>query len=314
MGDDAERRSRAKVPDDVPFKTKPQLAVDILTGLHTAGLLPPWAAGDEVYGRDKGLRDFCEHHAVGYVLGVPCSFTVVLTSGRRVRADQALKLVPPKAWNRASCGAGSKGDRLYGWAWIATASDHHHLLVRRNLSDPTDVAFFSCHVPADRPATLPTLVAVAGRRWPVEEDLCATRRLVVSPTQLGGTRREVPGSGWLTRRRKVKGTRACQKTSDRVQAYEAMRWETRVIWRKLNCLQPNPQETQLSRPPERRLKPVPRPATVMKFSRRNLRDAERCPTRVFKGMNGPPTSRSDVQQGRTWDRLRDASPMATEFP
>ena len=169
-------------------------------------------------------------------------------------------------------------------------------------------------ITTDLAVTAADLVARYAARWAIEVTLCATRRLVVSPTQLGGTRREVPGSGWLTRRRKVKGTRACQKTSDRVQAYEAMRWETRVIWRKLNCLQPNPQETQLSRPPERRLKPVPRSATVMKFSRRNLRDPERCPTRVFKGMSGPPTSRSDVQQGRTWDRLRDASPMATEFP
>ena len=100
--DDAERRSRAKVPDDVQFKTKPQLAADIVTDLHTAGLLPPWATGDEVYGRDKALRGLCEQHDVGYVFGVPCSFTVVLTSGRRVRAEQALKPVPPKGWNRAS--------------------------------------------------------------------------------------------------------------------------------------------------------------------------------------------------------------------
>jgi hypothetical protein len=42
--------------------------------------------------------------------------------------------------------------------------------VRRNLTDPTDVAFFYAYLPAGRPATLPTLVTVAGRRWPVEED------------------------------------------------------------------------------------------------------------------------------------------------
>lgn len=144
--------------------------MDILTDLHAAGLLPPWATGDEVYGRDNGLRGFCEQHQVGYVFGVPCSFPVTLTSGRRVRADQALKLVPANGWNRVSCGAGSKGDRTYGWAWIGTASDRHHLLVRRNLTDPTDVAFFYCWVPPGRPATLPALVAIAGRRWPVEED------------------------------------------------------------------------------------------------------------------------------------------------
>jgi hypothetical protein len=104
------------------------------------------------------------------VLGVPCSFPIRLTSGRKVRADQALGFVPATAWNRASCGPGSKGDRTYDWAWIATASPRHHLLVRRNLTDPTEQAFFYCHLPEGRPATLGRMVAIAGRRWPVEED------------------------------------------------------------------------------------------------------------------------------------------------
>jgi SRSO17 transposase len=49
---DPRRRAGAGVPEAVVFKTKPQLAVDILTDLHTAGALPPWVTGDEVYGRD----------------------------------------------------------------------------------------------------------------------------------------------------------------------------------------------------------------------------------------------------------------------
>ena len=167
---DPQRRAAAGVPETVVFQTKPQLAVDILAELDTAGVLPPWVTGDEVYGRDPALRAFCEDRDVGYVLGVPCSFPVVLTSGRKVRADQALKLVPATAWNRASCGSGSKGDRTYAWAWIATASPRHHLLVRRNLTDPIDQAYFSCHVPQDRAVTLGILVTVAGMRWPVEED------------------------------------------------------------------------------------------------------------------------------------------------
>ena len=42
--------------------------------------------------------------------------------------------------------------------------------MRRNLTDPTDVALFYGYVPTGRPATLPTLAAVAGIGWPVEED------------------------------------------------------------------------------------------------------------------------------------------------
>lgn len=167
---DPARRDRAGVPEDVEFNTKPELGIDILADLHAAGALPPWVTADEVYGRDPTLRTWCEDRNVGYALGVPRSFTVVLTSGRKVRADQALGFVPATAWNRASCGPGSKGDRTYDWAWIATASPRHHLLIRRSLTDPTDQAFFYCHVPEDRPTTLGTMVKIAGRRWPVEED------------------------------------------------------------------------------------------------------------------------------------------------
>ena len=69
---------------------------------------------------------------------------------------------------------------------------------------------------------------------------------------------------------------------------------------------------QVEHPPERRLKPVPCPAPALSHGRRNLRGAERCPVRALKEMSGTPTSRYHVRQGRTWDRLRGASPMATE--
>jgi SRSO17 transposase len=44
------------------------------------------------------------------------------------------------------------------------------LLIRRNLRDHTDLAYFYCHVPAGRACSFTTLVRAAGRRWQVEED------------------------------------------------------------------------------------------------------------------------------------------------
>jgi SRSO17 transposase len=157
-------------PVETTFRTKPQLAVELLTDLYDAKVLPPWVTGDEVYGRDRALREFCEDHDTGYVLAVACSHPIQLNRQLKTRADQALSRVPATDWTRASCGPGSKGDRLYAWAWVATASPRHHLLVRRNLKDPTDQAFFYCYIPKERPATLRLLVTVAGMRWPVEED------------------------------------------------------------------------------------------------------------------------------------------------
>jgi SRSO17 transposase len=209
--DDEARRQRAGIDETVVFRTKPQLALDLLTDLHTAGVAPPWATGDEVYGRDNALRRFCQDHDIGYVFEVPCAFRVQLTAGRSVRADHAVKLLQPHAWNYRSAGPGSKGERRYAWAWLATTSPRHHLLVRRSLTDPTELAYFTTWIPEGRPVTLPTLVRVAGMRWPVEEDLCATRRPDVFPTQLGGTRREVPGSDGLPSTERLRGQEHARK-------------------------------------------------------------------------------------------------------
>jgi hypothetical protein len=43
---------------------------------------------------------------------------------------------------------------------------------------------------------------------------------------------------------KGEGTAACQESSGRAQASEAVRCGTRVIWRKLDCLNPNLQKMQ----------------------------------------------------------------------
>jgi hypothetical protein len=82
-----------------------------------------------------------------------------------MRTDHAVALVPARARQTASAGQGSKGERDYGWAWLATASPGHHLLIRRHLNDHADLAFFYCHVPAGRAYSFTTLIRIAGRRW-----------------------------------------------------------------------------------------------------------------------------------------------------
>jgi hypothetical protein len=79
----------------------------------------------------------------------------------------------------------------------------------------------------------------------VERFQCATKRAVVSPVQPGGTRREVPGSDGLPKAERLMGTRACQETGGRAQAYGPVLWETRVIGRKLDCLNPNLQRMEV---------------------------------------------------------------------
>jgi SRSO17 transposase len=168
---DGKRRERAHVPDETEFTTKPALGTAMITAAAGAGVPFAWVAADEVYGRASRLREACEKAGKGYVLAVPVNFTVTLPSGRKTTVAAVARLVPAAAWETRSCGPGCKGHRDYAWAWAATASPRHQVLIRRSLTDPSDLAFFYCHAPAGRPASLPALIKVAGKRWPVEECL-----------------------------------------------------------------------------------------------------------------------------------------------
>jgi SRSO17 transposase len=166
---DEQRRQRAHVPDKVGFVTKPALGTAMITGAADAGVPFAWVAADEVYGRGRKLREACEQEKKGYVLAVPVNFQVRLPSRRKATMAAVAAMVPAAAWETRSCGRGCKGHRDYEWAWAATASARHWVLIRRSLSDPHDLAFFYCHAPAGRAVSLPVLIKVAGKRWPVEE-------------------------------------------------------------------------------------------------------------------------------------------------
>lgn len=112
--DDPVRRAAMGIPDDVVFRTKPQLAIDITTDAIAEGVMPPWCVGDEVYGRSSELRKHLETHRAGYVLRVGAAFHLTLATGQKVRVDAvaAQHLKARKRWQVCSV-AGSKGERAY---------------------------------------------------------------------------------------------------------------------------------------------------------------------------------------------------------
>jgi SRSO17 transposase len=67
---DEERRHKAKIPDEVAFKTKPQLGVELVE--RAAGWDVPKAPvlGDHAYGENTWLRDRLHHAGCEYVLSV----------------------------------------------------------------------------------------------------------------------------------------------------------------------------------------------------------------------------------------------------
>jgi SRSO17 transposase len=158
------------LPLDLRFRTKGELAIDILAGAYGDGLSFDFVAGDEVYGACTALREFLEARGQAYVLRVASNFTLTLAAGTRLTcADAVRKLLRrKKGWEVRSAGTGSKGERWYAWAWLATASPRHSLLVRRHLKTG-ELAFHYCFVPAGQLASKARLIRAAGLRWPVEE-------------------------------------------------------------------------------------------------------------------------------------------------
>jgi len=168
---DNTRRKEAKVPGEIEFQTKPELARHMLESALDAGVPCQWVTGDSIYGGDRSLRVWLEGRQQWFVLGI--AKNEPLWSGfEQKRADERVAELSEADWQTLSCGDGAKGPRLYEWALLPLprvgqgAHEFHALLARRSLEDG-ELAYFVVFAPADTP--LQTLVHVAGQRWTIEE-------------------------------------------------------------------------------------------------------------------------------------------------
>jgi SRSO17 transposase len=158
------------LPLDLRFRTKGQLAIDVLADAYADGVTFDFIGGDEVYGASTELRGYLEACGQAYALRVASNFTLALAGGTALTCAQAVKtlLKDRRRWEVRSAGKGSKGERWYAWAWVAAASPRHCLLVRRHLRTG-ELAFHYCFVPEGQLLAKARLIRAAGLRWPVEE-------------------------------------------------------------------------------------------------------------------------------------------------
>jgi len=123
--DDRERRCAAGIPEDLEFKTKPQLAAEIITDLLAEGRCPPWMTGDEVYGRDAKLRSVLEDRHTWYVLKIPARSASLCPLGRGCAP------ITPPLWPRPPPGKSPRPGTGPGSAGLLVASSWSNRPARR---------------------------------------------------------------------------------------------------------------------------------------------------------------------------------------
>jgi SRSO17 transposase len=183
--DDQKRCRQAAIPDTISFRTKPDLAIDMLERLHSARVPLAWVVADSVYGGHLELRTWLETHQYCYVGAVACDEPVVLASPsggvRRMEVrDVPALLLMESSWQRLSMSEGTKGPRRFDWACVpllhrGTDDGWHSLLIRRTIDATPELAYYLVFAPPATP--LLTKVTALGGRWRIEEDFARSKDL-----------------------------------------------------------------------------------------------------------------------------------------
>lgn len=184
---DPARMTKAHVPVDTRFATKPTLALQMIDRAITADVPFSWVAADSVYGVGD-IEQALRRAGKGYVLGVNSNHHFGSWAGKPPvagTADEIAQSLDPSAWKRLSAGEGTKGARLHNWAYLELADldageyDEERsglwtrgLLIRCTIADG-DLAFFTTWCPAG--TGIEALVRVEGHRWAIEDSFETTK-------------------------------------------------------------------------------------------------------------------------------------------
>lgn len=108
--EDSERRAKAKVPPEVEFQTKAEIALELLDFAHGCGVKHACVTGDADYGDNPNFLDGLEARRERYCMAVRANFSVATSRYSPVtRADELLESVPLRKWPTIYWSEGSKG-------------------------------------------------------------------------------------------------------------------------------------------------------------------------------------------------------------
>ncbi|VBB43590.1 conserved hypothetical protein [uncultured Desulfatiglans sp.] len=194
------RRKKCAVPPDLSFKTKPQLAADMLKKISSEGILPfKYVLGDSIYGSSpefisaveeiNGLRYFVSINpstlcwltdpikitkSYKYRGKTHRKTTLESTEKKPVSIVKLAKSIHDFFWYRRVVSEGTKGPIAYEFTRrrVVLSKDGFPqktvwLILRRTLGEKQKYSYFISNAPMS--CRLPLLVWLSGLRWAIEQ-------------------------------------------------------------------------------------------------------------------------------------------------
>ncbi len=195
---DKARRKKTRVPKDVKFQSKPQIAAEMLRRTLATGKVQfDWITADELYGSSGDFLDALEEMHLRYVVEVkkntvvwtvdPASLPGAFPGPKRRRKIGSYKYPQVKsvaelaaglsaeAWQPLLLREGSKGPLVHEFAAVRVWAMRHYKpgppiwLLLRGTIEKTDLKYYASNASADTPWT--QIAIAGGARWRVEECL-----------------------------------------------------------------------------------------------------------------------------------------------
>jgi SRSO17 transposase len=170
---DADRRKKAKVPDEVTFQTKPQIALELLDRAKDRGVRFACVVADADYGDTPNFLAGLEKRRRRYVAAVRADFAVTLARrGEEARrADALVAAQAARSWRSVTWREGGQGwmrgkfVALRGWRVTSSGSRRAGWLIGEDASDGKRRYYWSNFGPG---VALERMVEYAHRRHWVE--------------------------------------------------------------------------------------------------------------------------------------------------
>ena len=115
--EDAERRKKARIPEEVTFKTKPQIALEQIHAACAAGVARGVVLMDAAYGCHSALRHGVSALALSYVAAIAWTIKVRAVTdggklGPRMSAKELAQGLPKHAWRTVTWRGAQRAARL----------------------------------------------------------------------------------------------------------------------------------------------------------------------------------------------------------